>query len=282
MMISTATAFQIRTRESPSPSLFRLVVSRLIVYRTLDVLFCVVVLFLKGGGGITRNGRPCARAAAEAIYKATGSPEDNAKLRFVVMFCDPVARLESAYVFFRGRCEAALDCQPDGPYKHRDYAGWVDELLQKYPADIRAAGGDPGKLQGSLYHQVTSSLYAAHLGEWTRHFDPAQFLVIPSYYYYADPQRALHDVAAHVGSKVDATVGEAKHANNYPEKERLIGHVSDAHRKGVEDIFEPQLVKLRETMCDLRNKGLKIGSWDDVEDRKRYWSFMPEAALKDC
>ena len=53
---------------------------------------------------------------------ATGTKEDNAKLRFVVMLCDPVSRLESAYVFFRGRCEAAHNCESDGPYKHINYA----------------------------------------------------------------------------------------------------------------------------------------------------------------
>ena len=125
-------------------------------------------------------------------------------------------------------------------------------------------------------------MYAEHLAEWTRHYDPSQFLVIPSYYYYQDPQNALHEVAAHVGSKVDATIGSAKHANNYPSKERLIGKVPAADAERVKAIFKPQMVKLRETMCALQKKGLNVGSWADAEKRKKYWFFMPEEALKDC
>ena len=136
------------------------------------------------------------------------------------MLCDPVDRLESAYVFFRGRCEAARNCVGDGPYKHLNYAGWVREILEKYPKDIKAVGGDPSHLDSNLYHQIKMSMYAENIKAWTSVYDPSQFLVIPSYYYYEDPQSALRDIAAHVGRSTNH--GHAKHANNYPEKKRLV------------------------------------------------------------
>ena len=109
-----------------------------------------------------------------------------------------------------------------------------------------------------------------------------RFLVIPSYYYYEDPQSALHAVAAHVGSKVDESISHAKHANNYPEKQRLIGKVSDDDKVELKKILAADMTKLRDTLCALEKKGMKVGSWDDESERKKHWFFMPEEALKDC
>ena len=162
------------------------------------------------------------------------------------------------------------------------YSQWVDELLKKMPTDLAKVNGDVTKLDGALYHQVTSSMYGEHLEQWAQHFDPSQFLVIPSYYYYNDPESALHEIAAHVGSKVDAHIGKAKHANNYPTKQRIIGHVSEEKKTALSNLITPHMLKLRRVMCRLKSKGLKVGSWDDANVRKQNWFFMSSEGLKDC
>ena len=115
--------------------------------------------------------------------------------------------------------------------------------------------------------------------------------MLPSTYYFDKPAAVLREVAEHVGSGVredsegDAAV--APNENDYrtqnPAANDIVGEVTEVMEEGLRRLLAPDTTRLREVMCRLKRRGLKVASWDDAAERQKHWSFLfPNETIRDC
>merc|ERR1719487_1986023 len=139
-------------------------------------------------------------------------------LKFVIIVRDAANRMESSYYHFH-----------EG--KHKNFDGYVAATL----AEAKNWTYHGGKTSPSpnLYWP---SLYARHLKEWLKEYDPSQFAVVTLQQYKEHPKKTLEFISKRVGIVPRGSVGSEQAA---VENTRTHAKMSKETKRKLQEFFAP-------------------------------------------